>query len=154
MDASPAKKRKGIYKFVIREDVVYSTAIQGVEFNNDWLTIQADGLITVKGSYGDGYAWDGCTPKWNVMDLFLFGTPDGRVIVNTEKPITYYASLIHDILLQFKAEIGITRRQADDIFLHYLGDFDLKYVYYYAVRGYGALVNALEKLLVTNQAKS
>lgn len=154
MDASPAKKRKGIYKFVIREDVVYSTALQGVEFNNDWLTIQADGLITVKGSYGDGYAWDGCTPKWNVMDLFLFGTPDGRVIVNTEKPITYYASLIHDILLQFKAEIGITRRQADDIFLHYLGDFDLKYVYYYAVRSYGALVNALEKLLVTNQAKS
>jgi hypothetical protein len=81
-----------------------------------------------------------------VLDLLLIGTPDGRVIVNTEKPITYYASLIHDILLQFRADIGISRKQADRLFLEYLGDFSLRYLYYIVVRGYGMLSDLWAKL--------
>jgi hypothetical protein len=146
MEAKPAKKRKGIYKFVTREDCVYSTSLANINFENEWLSIQPDGTVTVKGTNEQGYAWDGCTPKWNVLDLLLIGTPDGRVIVNTEKPITYYASLIHDILLQFRTDIGISRKQADRVFLQYLGDFSLRYLYYIVVRGYGVLSDLWAKL--------
>jgi len=139
MEVKPAKKRKGIYKFVTREDCIYKTSLANIRFENAWLSIETDGTVTVKGTNEQGYAWDGCTPKWNVLDLLLIGTPDGRVIVNTEKPITYYASLIHDILLQFRADIGISRKQADKVFLEYLGDFSLRHLYYIVVRGYGMI---------------
>jgi len=139
MEVTPSKKRKGIYKYVTKEDLVYKTSLLNVEFENQWLLINADGTIKVKGTHLQGYAWDGCTPKWNVFDLFLVGTPDGRVIVNTDKPITYYASLIHDALLQFRFEIGISRKAADHVFFEYLGDFDLRYLYFAAVRSYGTL---------------
>ncbi len=42
----------------------------------------------------DGYAWDGCTPKFSVADI-VFGTPDGIPSEVTKKPKTYYASLLH-----------------------------------------------------------
>ena len=137
MQIEPAKKRKGIYKFVTREDLTFNNTPIKKDFENEWLLISEDGDVVVKGSNGQGYAWDGCTPKWNVFDLFLIGTPDGRTIVNTEKPITYYASLIHDILCQFAPDIEISRKQADKVFLIYLGDFNLRYLYYFAVRSYG-----------------
>ena len=135
----PAKKRKGIYKFVTHQDLVYKNTPIKKTFSNPWLEISECGDIVVKGSNASGYAWDGCTPKLNIFDLFLVGTPDGRTIVNTRKPITYYASLIHDILCQFRKEIGISRRQADEVFLVYMGDFNLRYVYYLAVRTFGRL---------------
>jgi hypothetical protein len=47
-----------------------------------------------------GYSWDGNSPKINVLDLFWVGTPDG--LMKHNKPITYFASLVHDILGQFK----------------------------------------------------
>ena len=49
-----------------------------------------------------GYAWDGNSPKINFLDLFWIGTPDG--IQTRNRPITYYASLVHDVLGQFKRE--------------------------------------------------
>jgi hypothetical protein len=137
MNASPAKRRKGIYKFVVHEDVCYLNTPINQEFENNWIKIENSGNITIKGSYSTGYAWDGCSPKINILDLFLFGTPDGRINVNTGKPVTYYASLIHDILYQFGKKIGIARKEADLLFLHYLGDFELRYLYYAAVRLFG-----------------
>lgn len=47
-----------------------------------------------------GYSWDGNSPKINFLDLFWIGIPDG--LTKRNKPITYYASLIHDVLGQFK----------------------------------------------------
>ncbi len=137
MQIEPAKKRKGIYKFVTRVDLIYQNTPIKKNFENEWLHMSQNGDIVVKGSHSKGYAWDGCTPKWNFFDLFLVGTPDGRIIVNTEKPITFYASLIHDILCQFRSDIGISRKEADRVFLTYLGDFSLRYLYYFAVRSYG-----------------
>ena len=139
MEVKSAKKRKGIYKYVTHQDLLYKNTDIKKTFNNDWLNISENGDIVVKGTNAEGYAWDGCTPKFNIYDLFLVGTPDGRVIVNTGKPITYYASLIHDILCQHAKCIGIKRKQADKVFLYYLGDFKLRYFYYFAVRIYGAL---------------
>jgi hypothetical protein len=145
MNAYPARRRKGVYKFVITEDVQYETPIKNKEFENEWLKVEKTGKITVKGSHGNGYAWDGCSPKINILDIFLFGTPDGLMNVNTGKPVTYYASLIHDILYQFRKDIPISRKTADDIFLIYLGDFRLKSLYYAAVRFFGEIYSSLNK---------
>lgn len=135
----PAKRRKGIYKFLEVKDHVYQTSIlTGIVIDESWLRVE-NGTITLKGSNGDGFAWDGCTPKLNVFDLVLLGTPDGRVNINTTKPVTYYASMIHDVLCQHVGTGGLTRKQADDVFLELLGDFDLRYLYYLAVRIWGII---------------
>lgn len=72
---------------------------QDIDFHDDKnkqrLKITQAGEIVVY----QGYSWDGNSPKINVFDLFWLGTPDG--IVTKNKPITYYASLIHDVLGQF-----------------------------------------------------
>ena len=61
-----------------------------------WLTLQPNGNAIVY----KGYSWDGNSPKFNILDFFWLGTPDG--IRHANKPVTYYASLLHDILGQFK----------------------------------------------------
>ncbi|OBT07146.1 hypothetical protein A9267_14875 [Shewanella sp. UCD-FRSSP16_17] len=148
LTASPAKKRKGIYKFVVHEDVVFhaTTIKQAFSQEETFLEINTAGDITVKGSREKGYAWDGCTPKVNCFDLCLLGVPDGRKLVNTGKPITYYASMVHDVLCQYRHEIPITRKQADDVFLYYLGDFQLRYLYYGFVRIFSIFSDMSERL--------
>ena len=88
------------------------------------MTVGKDGVITVHGSRGDGYAWDGCSPKASWIDL-LWGTPDGRLDDRTEKPITYYASMVHDVLYQYKHKILISRKEADILFRIILKKADL-----------------------------
>ncbi|WP_241086853.1 hypothetical protein [Candidatus Vondammii sp. HM_W22] len=62
-----------------------------ITFDNAWLHIDS-GVITVK----QGYALYGCSHKWVISDLWVIGTPDGRL--HHRLPITYHASLIHDAL--------------------------------------------------------
>lgn len=73
------------------------------------VTFQRPGMIIV----ARGYRWDGCSPKFNVLDLFWIGTPDG-VIIGSERPesgpdeyrhipitherVTQLASAVHDVL--------------------------------------------------------
>ena len=88
-----------------------------------------------------GYAWDGCTPKYAVLDL-LIGTPDGIPSEITRKPKTYYASLLHDALYQFlDADLPLSRRQADQVFLEILtrDRFAPRPIYYVAVRVFGGM---------------
>lgn len=94
--------------------------------------------MIVRGTNGAGYAWDGCTPKWEILDLVI-GTPDGRLNYVTEKPITYYASLIHDILYQFKADVPVSRKETDLIFRDELrrASFFWTIVYFAVVRLFG-----------------
>lgn len=102
------------------------------------LILEAGGRITVT----RGYAWNGCSPKVCAFDL-LFGTPDGVVHVRTEKPKTYYASLIHDALYQFLRDgLPVTRRDADGFFLRLMteSDFAPRRLYWLAVRAFGRLV--------------
>lgn len=78
---------------------ICSDLVDDVYFPNDKkpiLVICKNGKIIIK----KGYAWDGNSPKINVLDVFWLGTPDG--IIHEGKPITYYASMIHDALGQFK----------------------------------------------------
>ena len=88
-----------LYIFKLEEDYhfqsekVSTKPKEDLEFCGDKsklrLRIATDGTITVK----EGYAWDGCSPKLNVLDLFWVGTPDGAI--NENKPVTYYASLLN-----------------------------------------------------------
>jgi hypothetical protein len=119
----------------------------GFQFEHNWafedrtgtvrLVLRTDGTITVT----RGYAWDGCTPKFCLLD-FSFGIPDGVVNASTGKPKTYYASLIHDALYQFLPDdLPLTRHQADHCFLRLMArnDFAPRYVYYGAVWVFGGL---------------
>ena len=100
----------GAYQYCLEEDYTYChTAFKGVSFSNGWLTI-ADGKITIY----KGYAWDGCSPKIYVFGLFIIGTPDGALRFG--KPWTYYASLVHDVLCQFRHDIPLSKEQVTQIF--------------------------------------
>lgn len=102
------------------------------------LIIEETGGITVTG----GYAWNGCSPKFCFFDLLL-GTPEGVVHVDTQKPKTYYASLVHDALYQFLPDgLPLKRRHADAFFLRLLKESDFAFgrVYWLAVRLFGGLV--------------
>lgn len=97
----------------------------------------------------EGYSWDGNSPKINFFDLFWLGIPDGILCEN--KPITYYASLIHDILGQFKKRPNMPsifrsdgsldlwfsrgRKGRDGLYFNMLksNDFILRHLYYLAV---------------------
>jgi hypothetical protein len=101
------------------------------------LEIHSNGDVVVLA----GYAWDGCTPKFCIADI-VFGIPDGIPSEKTKKPKAYYASLLHDALYQFlDAGLPLTRHQIDLVFLEILSRdrFAPKWVYFVAVRAFGAL---------------
>lgn len=126
-----------VWKYVHTEDVWIQTNILGRSFSGEWLDISALGRITVKGSHARGYAWDGCSPKYEALDMLL-GTPDGKLDYSTAKPITYYASMIHDALYQYKKEVPVSRQDADIIFQLILKQSGFMWWWLY-----GAIVQAL-----------
>jgi hypothetical protein len=129
-----------VWIFRHERDESIKTNIAGRSFKRDRLLIEPSGEIIVKCSYGNGYAWDGCTPKWNCLH-FTWGTPDGKLQYETGKPMSYYASMFHDALYQFKNEkdMCISRKETDLIFkmLMQRNKFIWSTVYYIAVRMFG-----------------
>jgi hypothetical protein len=126
------KEKQKVYKYVHKEDIYIETNLRGLSFNNDFLSITEDGRITVKGSSKKGYAWDGCSPKINFIHL-LWGTPDGKLDYRTEKPMTYYASMIHDVIYQFKGEVCVSRKDADIIFRVMLKEANFMWWWAYSI---------------------
>lgn len=55
-----------------------------------------------------------------MLGLFTLGMPDGRLHLG--KPITYHASLVHDVLCQYKSAIPIRKAQTVDLFSAMLRD--------------------------------
>lgn len=141
MQPEPRKRERQCnfpYIFVEHSDYPVQTSWRLKEpFEAEWLTIDCEGRVTVKANQ-NGYAWDGCTPKWSILNLFILGVPDGHVDYRTGKPFTYYASMVHDALYQYLDTIPVTKDQVDRLFLEMLGDFKLKQVYYLAVKWFGA----------------
>lgn len=124
------------YIFVARENFTFFNSIfLNKKFEAPYLRID-DGFITVP----KGYAWDGCTPKRIVKDLVI-GTPDGSPGVGGY-PKTYFASMIHDALYQYKAEVPVSRKETDCLFYSMLADQDFYWakVYYKAVRMFGGFL--------------
>ncbi|MEH0153879.1 hypothetical protein V6R21_07005 [Limibacter armeniacum] len=126
-----------VYKFVVTEDVWIQTSLKDISFENDWISFE-NGIIRLKGTNKQGYAWDGCSPKKIWLDL-VWGTPDGRLDERTELPLTYYASLFHDAIYQFKDEIVISRKEADLLFRQMMKEtgFVWSGMYYFFVRMFG-----------------
>lgn len=124
-----------IYK--LESDFEYQTDLKTEYFESDWLTIFRDGRLRIN----KDYAWDGCSMKIDVLDLFVVGVPDGVVNIKTMKPKTYYASLVHDALYQYMGYHSITRKQTDQLFRKIMkeNNFLLRWIYYSVVRSVGWL---------------
>jgi len=134
-------KNTTFWLFITHEDHEFQTGIRDHDFKNEWFEISEDGKVLIKGSHVQdngmgGYAWDGCSPKFAFLDLVI-GTPDGVIDEKTEKPKTYYASMVHDALYQFGPGIGIKRLEIDRLFLDMLKGFKLRHIYYFLVRMFG-----------------
>lgn len=78
--------------------------LMGVEFSNRWLEIRHCRL-----AIAEGYAWDGCSPAFKLSGGFWAGPWDGPLMADG-RPATWRASLVHDALCQYRAEIqGLTK---------------------------------------------
>ncbi len=110
------------------------------------LQLLKDGTIRVK----EGYAWDGCSPKINIFDLFMIGTPDGIIDSGTGMPKTYHATLIHDALCQFidHEKMPLKSGEIDRFFLELLRTtgFKPRYIYFIGVRLFGGVYRFLCRL--------
>ena len=130
----------GLYVYCIKENYPYKSSITGRQFENEWFRLDPDGMITVKGTNGLGYSWDGCSPKWKLKGMY-FGTPEAVLNNETRQSRTYYASLIHDIFYQFSNEVKgiIKRREADEEFYSILkrDGFKMARSYFWCVRCFG-----------------
>lgn len=126
------------YKFKINEDYTYTDTGWSLtsEFRGKWLHISKNGFVTVK-SNETGYAWDGCTPKWSLLNLVIIGVPDGHIDHRTMKPFTYHASLVHDALYQYLDTVPVSKEDIDKLFLKMLGDFKMRRLYYWAAKYFG-----------------
>ncbi len=130
----------GVYVYCIKEDYVHKSEIKGRFFENEWIRLEKDGAITVKGTNKNGYAWDGCSPKWKFKDMY-FGTPEAVLNYNTGRSKTYYASLIHDIFYQFHSDVKdiVLRLEVDREFYLILkrDGFRMAKLYHWGVRTFG-----------------
>jgi hypothetical protein len=129
-----------VYIYCIKKDYCYQSSLTGREFENEWFRLSKDGVIIIKGTHYKGYAWDGCSPKIKIKDLYL-GIMDGVLNFDTGHSKTYYASLIHDVFYQFSKELlsFVRREDVDREFYTILkrDDFRFASLYYLAVRLFG-----------------
>ncbi len=96
----------------------FSHHLAGVDLVNEWCEIK-NNIINVE----PGYAWDGVTPAYPIIKSgppsygLWFGVWDGPRYTNG-LPVTWRATLIHDVLCQFREDIkhSITKEQTVNIF--------------------------------------
>ncbi len=122
-----------VWRYQLSKTYHYKHSIfEGITFANDWLSI-SDGKISIQ----SGYAWDGCSPKCDLFGLFTIGTPDGTLRFG--KPWTYHASLVHDVLCQFRHDITLSKQQVTQIFNDQLAEcqWPLRRLYVWAVNTFG-----------------
>ena len=107
----------GVYVYCIKEDYSYKSSIIGRQFENEWFRLDPDGTITIKGTNSRGYAWDGCSPKIKVGDVY-FGTSEAVLNYDTGQSKTYYASMVHDVFYQFSKDVRsfVRRKEVDTEF--------------------------------------
>ena len=111
----------GVYLYRINEDYIHRSSIIGKKFENEWMKLDEDGTVMIKGGYQTGYCWDGCSPKGKLFDICL-GTPEAVLNPETGVSKTYYASLVHDIFYQFSKELKsiVKRKEVDREFFNIL----------------------------------
>jgi len=90
----------------------------------------------------EGYAWNGCSPKYWLPMLGWVGTPDFKC--------TLLASLCHDVHYQFAmtAHFPLHRSDVDNLFYHTIamsGEAEIATLYFTAVNKYGTWAGRPEK---------
>jgi hypothetical protein len=129
-----------VYVYCIKKNYQYQSSIKGCEFENEWMKLSKDGIVVVKGAHYQGYAWDGCSPKWKIKDIYL-GVPEAVLNFDIGQSKTYYASLIHDVFYQFSKDVreSVRRKQVDREFYTILkrDHFRFASLYYFFVRLFG-----------------
>lgn len=129
-----------VYVYCITKDYPYQSSIKDRQFENEWFRLDPDGTITIKGTNKRGYAWDGCSPKMKIGDVY-FGTSEGVLNYDTRQSKTYYASLIHDVFYQFNKDIRsfVRRSEIDREFYLILkrDGFRFAKLYHWVVRVFG-----------------
>ena len=108
---------KKTWRFKLDTDFEYqSELLNGIEFENKFIKI-SNGIILIRKEY----AWDGCSPayKLNLGSLLpqglWFGTWDGPCNTNG-LPVSWRASIVHDAICQFRADILISKKTSVNIF--------------------------------------
>lgn len=121
-----------IYRYRLEEDYEVTVPVKHPDVKHPYCEVE-NGRVTIK----CGYSWDGCTPNFAPLKMFYLGTPNGIIDYRTGKTVTYYASLVHDCLCQYK--IG-TKRDADLLFRDMLlrSGWPMSRVYFWAVRIFGS----------------
>lgn len=116
----------------LEQDLVHPEPMLVSDFRADWLRIEG-GIMTVPA----GYAWNGCSPRFDVAGLFTVGTPNGRL--HHGQPLTRTASCFHDALTQYRGQHGLTRSEANRLFFRDLKrvSFPFALPYFYAVQVFG-----------------
>lgn len=125
---------EGRYRcYELEADYVRVLSLRGYEYDGRYIRLERGGKLYVS----RGYRWNGCSPKFAVLGMVL-GTPEG-VLGFHGYALTYYPSLVHDVLYQVGKEMGLDRREVDGIFLVMLGEegFGMRWVYWVVVRVWG-----------------
>lgn len=138
IDRMKGRSRSYPWVFRIDKDAIFQSQILGREFESRWLRLEKNGQITVKANE-TGYAWDGCTPKVSLFGLVIIGIPDGHIDVETLKPKTHNASLVHDAFYQYLEHVPVHKSEIDRLFYQMLKEtaFPLARLYYIAVVVFG-----------------
>jgi len=127
----------GVYVYCLKEDYKHQSSIKGHELENEWFRLNKDGAVIVKGTKYKGYAWDGCSPKIKIKDVYI-GTLEAVLNFDTGQSKTYYASLIHDVFYQFSKDVKsfVSRKEVDREFYIILkrDKFAFAQLYYSVVR--------------------
>lgn len=154
-DRYKGKRKIFPWVFKIEEDFRFQSRHLGRSFDSRWLKLEPDGTMTVKANE-KGYAWDGCTPKWSLLGLVIVGTPDGHIDITTKKPITYHASLVHDVFYQYLEHVPVTKKDIDLQFYEMLCEkkFPLARLYYLAVSLFGGRGIKQKNIIIPGKNKN
>jgi hypothetical protein len=129
-----------VYIYCIKENYRYQSSITEREFENEWFKLDPDGEIIIKGTNNQGYAWDGCSPKFKIKDIYI-GIPEAVLNFDTGQSKTYFASLVHDVFYQFSKDVRafVKRKEVDREFYAILKRNNFRFVrlYYLFVRLFG-----------------
>lgn len=97
------------WRYKLKEDYSYfSPELKGVVFENEWTKLDGEGNIFIK----KDYAWDGMSPVIRLMlpgRLVIAPWQGGKDDVHPEYPMSWEASLVHDVLCQWCNLIPVTK---------------------------------------------
>jgi hypothetical protein len=91
---------------------LFAPEVIGVFFVNEWLRIE-HGRIIIQPEY----SWDGCSPTlklqgWRFFPNGIWFGPWDGPLGKDARPTTWKATLIHDVLCQFREEIPDLKKDA------------------------------------------